>query len=133
MIEKRAALRLSPFHPFSERRAQITQMILDGFKQHQIADELHISQDTVKTHINGNKRFDENQTSTDFSIGIKGQIQRCSGKPIDTLTDLAVALIDDVAFFRSEEEIKGRTLHQLNTQEGSILVYRRQETSCNEG
>lgn len=120
---------LSPHNIFTEREGEIIEPLVNGLKFNEIAEELKISSNTVKTRIFGKEQnlvVNENGEEISFDRNsIKGKVSQRTGKPIRTSIDLLLTLVaGHVVFLRSERELKERKLQRLVTPEGPILVYR---------
>jgi len=88
-------LRLIPLHPFTERQAEIIELIANGLAAKEISQKLCLSNHTVYKHISGNC----GDPSSRSGMGIIGIIENATGVRPGRKNWLPI-LLNDVLFFR---------------------------------
>jgi DNA-binding CsgD family transcriptional regulator len=97
MSDRNRETRLSLFHPFTARQAEIIEVAAnEGADRQTIADSLHISPNTLKTHIHG----DRTQRKSSASLGILGVIEERTGHRPASLRTAINQLQGDILFTR---------------------------------
>jgi DNA-binding CsgD family transcriptional regulator len=93
-------LRLTPLHPFTERQAEIIELLANGLMAKEVSQKLCLSNHTVYKHISGTNNGLFNRSA----LGIIGIIENATGVRPGRRNWLPI-LLNDVLFFR---EVKSK-------------------------